>query len=503
MASRLGKHRLALILIGFAIVVGASLPPFMIASCLTRQQSPAEIRALENLRAMTRNGVLPAEDVVARIESDFPRSRAAALARIIRARIKLKANDYAAAASLLDTSAIRNYSNLGDYTLFMRASALEQAGQLPQARAVYQELIYDYPASLRTGEATLRVGELLLRDNQAAAVPVLLKDLTGKDDGAALFLSGRASEQLSDSTRALAAYRRLYFFAPATDESSEAAKAIARLGSSTSPANVDEARERADRLFNARKFFDALQAYTDAFAKFPATATPQSRLRQGTAAFNARKTPEAIAALSAVPTSASETRAEALFYLAQSYARARQWDQARTTLEELRRSFPTSSFTPRAWVAVGNIADDAKNASDANYFLRTAITAFSNSIDVAQAQFDLAWQAHEAKDFQQSSRMLTEHLALYADKNTDNRGRAGYWAARDSERTGKLAEARALYQAMQGRYEANWYGYLAKQRLEAMTRRHRLHLRSFAKFIGDQSSLSSAARDTPFPMHRI
>mgnify|MGYP003693583157 CR=1 FL=1 len=51
----------------------------------------------------------------------------------------------------------------------------------------------------------------------------------------------------------------------------------------------------------------------------------------------------------------------------------------------------------------------------------------------AQAQFDLAWDAHESKSYAESSRMLTEHLALY-DKNTDNRGRAGYRAARDSER---------------------------------------------------------------------
>ena len=65
---------------------------------------------------------------------------------------------------------------------------------------------------------------------------------------------------------------------------------------------------------------------------------------------------------------------------------------------------------------------------------------------------------------------MTEHLALYADKNTDNRGRAGYWAARDSERAGKLAEARALYEGMQARYDANWYGYLAKQRLDALGR---------------------------------
>ena len=77
---------------------------------------------------------------------------------------------------------------------------------------------------------------------------------------------------------------------------------------------------------------------------------------------------------------------------------------------------------------------------------------------------------HTRRELSESSRMLTEHLAYYADKNTDNRGRAGYWAARDSERAGKLAEARALYEAMQERYDANWYGYLAKQRLDVISR---------------------------------
>jgi soluble lytic murein transglycosylase len=121
-------------------------------------------------------------------------------------------------------------------------------------------------------------------------------------------------------------------------------------------------------------------------------------------------------------------------------------------------------------VSVGQIAEDAKNEADASYFLRTAVNSYQGSVDVAQAQFDLAWMAHEAKNFSESSKLLTEHLAYYADRNTDNRGRAGYWAARDSERAGKLSEARALYQAMQARYDANWYGYLAKQRLDAMFR---------------------------------
>src|SRR5678810_1226534 len=112
--------------------------------------------------------------------------------------------------------------------------------------------------------------------------------------------------------------------------------------------------------------------------------------------------------------------------------------------------------------------DRSSAASDV--YKRQAVNGYQGSGEVAQAQFDLAWMTHESKNFAESSKLLTEHLAYYADKNTDNRGRAGYWAARDSERAGKLAEARALYNAMQGRYDANWYGYLAKQRLDAMLR---------------------------------
>src|SRR5262249_8572530 len=191
---------------------------------------------------------------------------------------------------------------------------------------------------------------------------------------------------------------------------------------------------------------------------------------RGIAAYNVRKTQEAVAALTSIPTSASEARAEALFYLAETYARARQWEQARGTVEEMRKTFSSSSFTPRALVAVGQIAEDAKNNPDATYFFHAAVNSFLGAVEVAQAQFELAWEQHDAKNFAESSRLLTEHLALYADKNTDNRGRAGYWAARDSERTGKLSEARALYEAMQARYDANWYGYLAKQRLDGLAR---------------------------------
>ena len=464
------KHRLLFVFVGVILVGVASLPFLMSASCLTRPQTAGEQKALDSLRSMTRNDVLPSEDVVAGIENQFPNTKAAALARVLRARIKLTARDFPGAASLLDAKVIGEQTSIADYALFMRASAFEQAGRTQEARAVYQQLMQQHPASLRAREGALRAADLMMKSGDAAAVPLLLKDLAQADDAAALLTTAKAAEQTSDQTRALATYRRLYFFAPASTESADAATAITRLGSTTSPATTEEAITRAHRLYDAKKFNDAATAFADAFAKFPATASTENQLRRGIAAYSARKTPDAVAALTAIPTSAGETRAEALFYLAQTYARARQWEQARATAEELRRTFPNSNFTPRAFVTVGQIAQEAKNTVDASYFLRAAVNGFGSSIEVAQAQFDLAWQEHEAKNYGESSRMLTEHLAYYADRNTDNRGRAGYWAARDSEKAGKLAEARALYEAMQARYDANWYGYLSKLRLDVISR---------------------------------
>lgn len=462
------KHRLVLVIIGLVVVAGLSVSPLLSASCSTHQGSQGEPKALESLRNMTRGGQLPAEDAVARIEAAHPDTKTAGLARIIRARIKMKAGDYAGAASLLDDKVIKSRTGIADYALLLRGRALEQAGRKTEARAAYEQLARDFPSSMRAREASLRNAQMLMEDAQAAAVPVLLKDLNEKNDAAALLLAARAHEQAGDQTRALGAYRRIYFYAPASTESTEAAAAITRLGSATSPASAEEAIGRADRLFEAKRNADALAAYTDAFSRFPASATAAAQLRRGIAATNAKRTTDAVSALTSVPVGAGEQRAEALYYLSQAYAAARQWDAARGALEELRRSFPQSPFAPRAITNAGIIARDAKNTGEAMNLFRQAVAAYPERAEVAQAQFEIAWAAHEAKNYQESSRLLTEHLALYADKNTDNRGRAGYWAARDSERAGKLAEARAIYEAMQGRYDANWYGYLSKQRVETM-----------------------------------
>src|SRR5581483_4689011 len=127
--------------------------------------------------------------------------------------------------------------------------------------------------------------------------------------------------------------------------------------------------------------------------------------------------------------------------------------------------------------AICRIAEGRCNAS---YFYRAAVNFYPGKTEVTPAQFYIAWKSHESKNYAESSRLLTEHLAVYAGNNSDFRGKAAYWAARDSERAGKLAEARAIYEGLQARYDANWYGYLAKQRLDDMNRNGKAPRQSFS-----------------------
>jgi soluble lytic murein transglycosylase len=470
--NRLLKHPAAFVFVlCLALLFGAALP-LATVSCQAQRATGDDAAAYERLRELTRGGAMPAEATVAALASQHEGTRAGALARLLQARLRFDAGDHARAAELLRSDDLKQRTAVGDYVLWLRADALEKLNRRAEARAALEELARDYPESLHFREATLRAARILAAEGQSAGVPLALESLSKRDDADALLLTAQAYEATGDRTRALGAYRRLYFMAPVSKQhETEAAAALARLGSPVSPASAAEATARAEALFKARRFSEATDAYGEAFNRFAETATPEARLRRGIAAFNARRVAETVSALNEVPGASAETRAEAMHYLAQHYARARQWQQARDTLEQLRRTAPSSPWTMRALVAAGNAARDAKNTADALYFYRQAVQAFPGHAEVAGAQFEVAWAAHDAGNFAESSRLLTEHLAAYADRNTDNRGRAGYWAARDSERAGKLAEARALYEGMLARYDANWYGYLSRQRLEELKKR--------------------------------
>jgi soluble lytic murein transglycosylase len=455
----------------FAITIFVSA--LLCVGCSAQQ---TEEQALESLRQLTKDGKLPPEGVVANVESRFAGKRTGALAKLLRGRIRYESGDFAGAATILNSNDFQQKTNVADYALWLRGRALLFARNMGASGPVFQELIENYPESIRVRDA--RIG--WATDDLANTNPrttEILADLLKQKDPEAYIVMGRGAEGRGDKENAIRYYRAAYFAArseandPKThlvvDPASEAASKLKFFGDDLQPRDAEEFIQQADKYLSAKNYAAAAASFSDLAARFPTSVTTAIQLRRLTALANAGKMPDAQAAFNSFPESLKE-REEGYRQLVLGYAKAKIWAQARSTADEMRQKFPAGKLTPKAFVDAGYAARDAKNKGEETYFLSTALTVFPNAVEVAGAQFELAWLQHESGNFAESSRMFVEHLARYAEKDTTNRGKAGYWAARDSERAGKTADACALYEGVINRYSANWYGHIGLQRLTAL-----------------------------------
>lgn len=438
---------------------------FVIAVFAIGCSAQTEEQALATLRTAANSGRMPSEEVVTGVERRFAGKRAGALAKLLRAQIKFENKDYAGAAALLNSEEFKTLTRVADHALWLRGSALQKSGDHTGAMDVFSRVVKEYPDSIRARDAKLKWAESATSAGRGMMVPAMLDDLNQAHAAAALLLTAKSYEASGDQPNAIKFYRQTYFYGAGSDAAKEAEAKLTSLAQSLAPQNAEEARVRAEKLFATKNYTEADKAYTELAIAYPTSAdTNLGRLK---VLAILRKGPEAQSVFNAIPASAKE-KEEAYYQLTLAYSRAKLWPNARQTAEEMRQKFPQGELTPKAWVDAGMAARDAKNKLEEQYFLRAAVANFPKAVEVAGAQFELAWLEHEARDFAQSSQMLTEHLARYVDKDNSNRGKAGYWAARDSERAGKTDEACALYDAVIYRYSANWYGYMAQQRLTAM-----------------------------------
>ena len=427
-----------------------------------------EEQALQSLRQMTSTGKLPPEDFVANLESRFAGKKTGALAKLLRARIKLEQNDFAGAAAVLNSDVFKKQTKVADYALWLRGKALQSAGNHGEAMNVLGQLVREFPDSIRYRDAKLLWTTSAIASGKAVEVPPMLVDLSEKNDGDALLATAKSYESQNSQSDAIRYFRRTFFFAAGSAAAKEAEAKLTSLGQPLVPQNADEQLARADRLLTIKSFAESAAAFGNLASAFPQAVTPEVQVRRITAVVNTPGIGDGMNLINALPISATKEREQAYRQLVLGYAKAKQWAMLRSTVDAMKAAFPSGSLVVKTMIDAGMAAREGRNRTDEAYYFNTAVAAYPNALEVAVAQFEAGWVQHENGNFQLSSQMLTDHLVRYADKDTSNRGKAGYWAARDSERAGKTAEACALYDGVMYRYAANWYGYLAMGRLSAM-----------------------------------
>jgi len=441
---------------------------FFAAGCSAQT---SEQQSLQALRDLTAGGKMPSESMVLSLEKRFGNTRNGVLARLLRSRVRFENKDYKGSAMLLDSDDFKKLTDVGDYALWLRGSALQNSGDDAGAMAAFETLFRDFPNSLRADNSKILWSASAMRTGRAAEVPAMLEKLRSENSAEAYLASANAYQTANDNAAAISNFRKAFLFGGSTPAGKEAEAKLAAMGASKDVTDPDDLKIAADKLLAAGSASLAYDAFTALLIKFPELAKdPQVHLNRLKSAVSAKKMTEAKLSFDAMPMSMNG-KDKAYAMLVRAYAANRMWPQAKALALEMRGKFPKSAELPGAWVDAGETAQDQKNNEYASYFLTAALADFPNAVEVAGAQFELAWIEHTKGNFARSSQMLTEHLARYTDRDTSNRGKAGYWAARDSERAGKTAAACELYEATAYRYGANWYGYIALERLGSLLKK--------------------------------
>src|SRR6476620_3290356 len=180
-----------------------------------------EEQALQSLREISKNGKSPTESYVASIESRFSGKRTGALAKLLRAKLRFDNKDYAGAASLLTGDEFRTKTTVADHALWLRGTALQQAGNNAEAVGVFQKLVSEFPDSVRARQARIAFADSAIRTGQFGGIPAMLAPLADRNDPDSLLWLGKSAEAQARQPDAAAFYRRTYLYGAGTDAAKE------------------------------------------------------------------------------------------------------------------------------------------------------------------------------------------------------------------------------------------------------------------------------------------
>jgi soluble lytic murein transglycosylase len=361
---------------------------------------------------------------------------------------------------------------LGDYAEYYLGQALQGAGRFDESEREFLKLRENYPSSTFARAATLQAaGSRMNRGSYQAAIDALAPLLVA-NDGTALRIKADASNKLNKSGDEIAALRQIYFDAPQSAEAATVGERLLSLGATIAPTGAPQLRRRADALYAAGLHVLAGMSYDQLGRQFPSEAPSETNevwLRAGISYYKGNSFQQSLDCLARVRPRTPKDQAESLYYTGLAAKALRHEPQMIEALSSLRRAAPASPRVEGLLYEIGRYYEKKDDPAQTTSYYDQLVRQYPKSDKADEAQFWLAWRAHELKNYTASSQLLMEHLARYGDVS-DNRGKASFWAAFDSERAGSKARALTLYHALMLRYGPGWYGFNAERHITLLER---------------------------------
>ena len=359
-------------------------------------------------------------------------------------------------------------SVIEDFSEYLGALALEDAGHPDQALALLSGYAARYPDSIFNYTLPIVLARLLVETNRPAAALQTLANasgLSGKPDYQ--LVKARATLANGNPGEAAVIFRHIYTAMPTTQEAKQSQQQLTTLASTGVVLTAEDQHAHAEALYAAHKYSEALAEFT-ALENHPGISEQMRndvRLDAAACAYKLKKLTRA--ELVAIPDSQDDHGAERLYLLEEEARVRRDYPSVEETLAQLERRFPNSNWYEQALFAVANMYNAAFEYPPAIPHYERLLQQFPRSSDAELAHWRLAWINYRMGNFERAGKMFDEQISRYGGQMLSD---ALYWRGRElEEHENAYALAKAYYMALVRGYRNYYFAGLAKERLAQLS----------------------------------
>jgi soluble lytic murein transglycosylase len=385
-----------------------------------------------------------------------------------------EAGEYLAAAQDLRQWAARQFS-LADYATYYFAAAALKANNPVQTAEAVRDFSSNFPASpLRLQALELLAQALIDSQKPQEAVRILTEEPSVRQHATLSILLAKAYAEGGDLPQAARAFQEVYFTFPASPQAKEAGETLGslrtRLGADFPQPTEETETARAELLFNASLFKEALKDYEALLSSRPASAHAGDwQLGRARCLLHLRRDREAAEALS-VSLASPALNAERLALWVEACAREDNSAAALAALSQIQAIDAHSASYESALYSVANLFFWQGDWQNAGRQYQTLAESFPQGSHTQDAGWRLIWCYYLAGDHAQARQALHEHLSHYT--RSTHTPAALYWLGRLEEEQGGISDAQAFYSLLQNRFAHSFYAEQASLRVRKLSADH-------------------------------
>jgi len=383
-----------------------------------------------------------------------------------------QAKVYPQAAQDLAEAAQSGFS-LADYAEFYQATALRQSSRAADAAAALQDFSTRFPQSHLLVEAlTLRSSALVSSEQFQAAIDALKAVPETSKQAALELLLGQAYMQAQQQGDAATAFQNVYYNFPLSAQAKTAGDTLnllrTQLGASFPEPSDELKMARAEAIFKAGHFDDALKEYGALLTAGPSNSLAQRWLLEQTRCLvRLHHTADASQAL-LTHYDTPELESQRLTLMVQLHVQQSDAAAIAQDLAQFEASYASSPAYADALSSAGGFYFRQFNWQEAAQTYRKLWDQFPQNDHLRDDGWRLGWSDYLVGDAKTAA-VLHTYLMQYPDSS--RAPAALYWLGRVEEDQGVIAEARALYALLVNRFAHTYYAPHAAAHLATLRTR--------------------------------